>query len=129
MNVELFVFKVGWFGMLMGVLSGAVIGLFFYRKNWLGGYGEHARRLVRLGHISFFGIGFINFFYALSLRPMGISNADAQLGAYMLLGALITMPTCCFLTAWKVSARHLFPIPVICVAGGILTILLRGGTV
>jgi radical SAM superfamily enzyme YgiQ (UPF0313 family) len=33
-----------------------------------------------------------------------------MIGAWMLLGALITMPTCCFLTAWNVSVRHLFPI-------------------
>jgi hypothetical protein len=29
------------------------------------------------------------------------------------------MPTVCFLTAWKKSFRHLFPLPVILVAIGI----------
>ena len=126
MDVELFALKVGWSGMLMGVLSGAVIGLLFHRKNWLGGYAAHARRFVRLGHISFFGIGLINLFYGLSVGPMAIPADAAMRGAWLLLGALVTMPICCFLTAWNVSARHLFPIPVLCAAGGILTILLKG---
>ncbi len=129
MNAELFALKIGWAGMMMGVLSGAVIGLLFHRKNWLGGYAAQPRRMVRLGHISFFGIGLINLFYGLSIAPMHIPAEAAMTGAWMLLGALITMPICCFLTAWKPAARHLFPIPVICAAGGILTIIVKGGVV
>jgi len=129
MDVELFALKVGWTGMLLGVLSGAVIGLLFHRKDWLGGYAASARRMVRLGHISFFGIGLINLFYGLSIKPMQIPNEAGMVGAQMLLGALVTMPICCFLTAWKPHARHLFPIPVICATGGILTIIVKGGLV
>src|SRR4051812_205671 len=44
-----------WIGILCGVLGGAVVGLFFHRDEWLGGYGSWRRRLARLGHISFFG--------------------------------------------------------------------------
>ena len=53
----------GWSGFLGGVLSGAVMGLLFHREDWLGGYGSRERRMVRLGHISFFGIGLINLFF------------------------------------------------------------------
>ena len=28
---------VGWLGMLMGICSGAVVGLFFHRDGWMGG--------------------------------------------------------------------------------------------
>jgi len=126
MDAELFALNVGWSGMLMGVISGAVIGLLFHRKDWLGGYSAHPRRMVRLGHISFFGIGLINLFYAFSIEPMGLPCDDSIRGAWMLLGALISMPLCCFLTAWQPSARHLFPIPVLCTAAGILTMILKG---
>ena len=129
MDAQLFAMNTGWSGMLMGVISGAVIGLLFHKKDWLGGYSSHSRRMVRLGHISFFGIGLINLFYALSIGPMNVPADDALRGAWMLMGALITMPICCFLTAWKPQARHLFPIPVICAAGGILTIIVKGGAV
>ena len=31
----------------------------------MGGYGSFRRRLTRLGHIAFFGLGFVNLFYGL----------------------------------------------------------------
>lgn len=89
----------GWVGFLGGVISGAIMGLMFHRENWLGGYGSQPRRMVRLGHISFFGIGLINLFYALSLAPLGVPTAAARIGSTALLVALIMMPTVCFLTA------------------------------
>lgn len=126
MEPELFAITTGWYGMMGGVLSGAVIGLLFHRNNWLGGYASHPRRFVRLGHISFFGIGLLNLFYGLSLSPMNIPAESARIGAFFLLAALLSMPLCCFLTAWKMPFRHLFPIPVLCAATGILTLLQKG---
>lgn len=113
----------GWVGFLGGVVSGAIMGLMFHRENWLGGYGSQPRRMVRLGHISFFGIGLINLFYALSLGPLGVPTAAARIGSIALLVALVMMPTICFLTAWKKNCRHLFFIPVLSTATGIGVIL------
>jgi len=36
------------------------------------------------------------------------------------------MPACCFLAAWRKPLRHLFPIPVLAVAVGVLSILIGG---
>ena len=119
----IFSLRAGWFGMLGGVLSGAFIGLFFLKPVWLGGYGSAPRRLARFGHISFFGIGLLNLFYALSLGPLGIPPGPARWGSVALLLALLAMPACCFLTAWKEPFRHLFPIPVLGAATGIVIIL------
>ena len=121
----IFSLQAGWFGMLGGVLSGAVMGLFFLNPDWLGGYGSQPRRLVRLGHISFFGIGLLNLLYALSLEPLGIPPGPARWGSLALLLALLTMPACCFLTAWREPLRHLFPIPVVGAATGILLLLIH----
>jgi hypothetical protein len=121
-----FSLRAGWLGMLGGVLSGALMGLFFLRPDWMGGYGSQPRRLVRLGHISFFGIGLLNLFYALSLSPLGVPAAAARWGSLALLVALIAMPTCCFLTAWRPAMHQLFPIPVLSAATGIVIILLHG---
>jgi hypothetical protein len=117
--------QAGWLGMLGGVLSGALMGLFFLREDWLGGYGSHPRRLIRLGHISFFGIGLLNLFYGLSLTPLGVPEGAARWGALGLAAALATMPTCCFLTAWRKPMRHLFPIPVLGAASGITIIVIN----
>jgi hypothetical protein len=46
----------GWTGFIGGAVSGALIGLFFHKENWLGGYSSFPRRLVRLGHIAFFSL-------------------------------------------------------------------------
>lgn len=114
----------GWAGMLAGVLSGAMVGLFFHREDWMGGYGSHRRRLTRLGHISFFGLGFLNLLFALSAPPLNLPGRSLQVASVSLMAAAITMPICCFLTAWKSPFRHLFPIPVISAAVGIVSVLL-----
>jgi len=39
---------VAWIGFFLGCLSGAVPELFFYRKDWLGGYSSGCRVLFAL---------------------------------------------------------------------------------
>ena len=63
--------------MLAGAAAGAVPGLLFHDDEWAGGYSSFRRRMLRLGHISFFGIGILNVLFA-----------------------VIAMPLCCFLAAW-----------------------------
>jgi hypothetical protein len=116
----------GWLGMLAGVLSGAIIGLFFHQEQWMGGYASYRRRLTRLGHIAFFGLGFLNLIFAATSAQLLLSgHALATASSALILGA-ITMPACCFLSAWRKPLRHLFPIPVLSVTTGILAILIGG---
>jgi hypothetical protein len=114
----------GWLGMLAGVLSGAIIGLFFHREDWMGGYASHRRRLTRLGHISFFGLGFLNLIFAATAGLLNLHGRSLTIASIGLIVAAVTMPICCFLTAWKKPFRHLFPIPVTAATIGILAILL-----
>lgn len=113
----------GWLGMLAGVVSGAIVGLFFHREDWMGGYASHRRRLTRLGHISFFGLGFLNLIFAATANLLNLSGSTLRLASAGLIVAAVTMPVCCFLTAWKKPFRHLFPIPVVAATCGILAIL------
>jgi hypothetical protein len=113
----------GWSGMLAGVLSGALIGLFFAREEWMGGYSGWRRRLTRLGHISFFGLGFVNFLFAFTHHVMKLDPALARAAAWGFGIGALTMPLICFLSAWKKPLRHLFPIPVAAVACGIFCVL------
>ncbi|MEZ5301870.1 MAG: hypothetical protein R3F11_14655 [Verrucomicrobiales bacterium] len=116
-------FTIAWIGMLLGVLSGAAIGLFFHREDWMGGYQSYRRRLTRLGHISFFGLGFINFFFAISHHLAGVEVAFAKPAAVAFCLGAATMPAICFLSAWRKPFRHLFFIPVTSVAAGIVLTL------
>ncbi|MGI9243243.1 MAG: hypothetical protein ACR2RV_20765 [Verrucomicrobiales bacterium] len=117
-------FAIAWIGMLLGVLSGALIGLFFHREDWMGGYNSFRRRLTRLGHISFFGLGFLNFFFAISHQIAGIGGGMALPAAIAFTIGAAAMPTCCFLSAWRKPFRHLFFIPVTGVAAGIIMTLI-----
>lgn len=113
-----------WIGFLCGILSGAFSGLFFHREDWLGGYGSYPRRLVRLGHISFFGIGFLNALFALTVSIDQTPQLASHLASIGLLAGAITMPLCCFASAWRKSLRILFPIPVASLLGSVALVVL-----
>jgi hypothetical protein len=116
---------VGWIGVLGGVISGAAIGLFFHQEAWMGGHSSFRRRLVRLGHISFFGLGFLNLLFAFSAKAMALEPAALRVASTSLILGAVTMPLCCFLTAWRKPFRHLFPIPVLSVAVAVVAVLLE----
>lgn len=113
----------GWIGLLVGVLSGSVIGLFFHDDHWLGGYASFSRRMLRLGHISFFGLGFVNMAFALTVERIGLTAPYAEIASMAFVAGAIAMPVCCLLAAWRKPLRRLFPVPVLAVAVGILSVL------
>lgn len=101
---------VAWSGFLLGVLSGAVFGLRFANDQWMGGYGSWSRRMVRLGHIAFFGVGLLNLAYAATVGPLRWRGSAATSIALAAANAL--MPAVCFLSAWKKPLRAFFVVPV-----------------
>ena len=115
----------GWIGILCGLLSGAIHGLWFHRVDWLGGYATWPRRLTRLGHISFFGLGFINLAFAWSL-PAARLNAVTDCAAWSLVVGAVTMPVCCYLAAFCPQWRHAFVVPVISLVAGVV-LFISGG--
>lgn len=113
----------GWIGFLAGVLSGAVLGLKFHREDWLGGYGSWRRRLLRLGHIACFGMGMLNVLFALSVSAFAPAEPWLSWATAGWLVALVTMPLCCVLAAWRRELRCLFPIPVISTIVGLVALM------
>jgi hypothetical protein len=107
-----------WAGILLGLLSGIPMGLAFHKPGWLGGYDSWPRRLIRLGHISFFGIAFLNLAFVISVREAGISAATLHIPSLLLVIAQASMPAVCFLAAFKKPWRQLFFIPVSTAVGG-----------
>ena len=115
----------GWISIFVCFLSGAVQGLFFYKENWLGGYSSWTRRMTRLGHISFFGIGVINLCYAFSVSSYDYVLYSTTVSYLFILGN-ISMPTVCYLSAFKKNFRHLFPIPVLSLTIALLLLIFKG---
>jgi len=109
---------VAWTGLFVGCIAGAIPGLFFFNKEWLGGYASWTRRMIRLAHVSFFGIGFINLSLALTASTYGISLHDHSAPIFLIVGA-VAMPLVCYLSAWKPVCRHFFFIPAGAVSLGI----------
>lgn len=108
-----------WIGILLGMLSGTIQGLFFDREDWLGGYGSWPRRLMRLGHVSFFGTAFLNLAYANAVWLLG-PVSHVPLASMLLVAGAVLMPLACYLAAWRKPLRHLFPLPVLCLLGAAL---------
>src|SRR2546423_817485 len=79
----------GWGLILTAFLTGAILGLFFYREDFLEGYASFRRRILRLGHIALAARGMITVLYGLS--PMASEpRAYAPQAAHILPRRLIS---------------------------------------
>ena len=103
---------VGWFAILLGLVAGATIGTFFHREEWLGGYGDWRRRMLRLVHVSLVGTGLLNLAFALSCESLRVDPVPMVASVLFVVGAA-AMPIVCFLSVWRPKARHFFFIPVV----------------
>lgn len=123
--MEIINLYIAWAGMLVGAMVGAFSGLFFHKQEWFGGYDSWQRRMLRLGHISFFGIAFINLAFVFTIMYLAISESIFWPSLLLIVGA-ITMPLICFLSAYKMFFRHLFFIPVVSVIIAMFIFLIGG---
>ena len=115
---------IGWSGIVLGFISGMVLGLFFHGENWLGGYGSFRRRLYRLAHISFFGLGATNLLFCFTAQRFATANLAPSVASWGFVAGAVTMPLCCVVMAHHPKAQMLFAVPVVSLlAGGVLTLL------
>jgi hypothetical protein len=105
----------GWWLILAGFASGALVGLFFHRADFLGGYGSFRRRMLRLGHIALCALGMLNLIVGLSSQSSVLFVAGG-----------VMMPAVCFLTAWEERYRRLFFVPVVTLVAAVALILMGG---
>ena len=112
----------GWLWITLGMATGALIGLRFYREDWLGGYDSWRRRLVRLGHISLFGLGILNVLFAFTLPHVPLAAWEKSLASWCFVIGGVAMPLVCGLAAWKRELRHLFVVPVASLLTAAITI-------
>lgn len=112
-----------WIGISLGFASGMVMGLFFHREQWLGGYAGLKRRLYRLAHISFFGLGAVNLCFFLTAKAMNLSGPMILAASWCFLLGAISMPVCCIAMAHRPRVLPLFAVPVLSlIIGGALTL-------
>jgi hypothetical protein len=107
-----------WLWILCGFLSGLGLGLGFHREDWLGGYTSHKRRLYRLGHISFFGLGLANWMFHSTASLLGTGTGLIALASGLFIVGALTMPLCCLWTAHRPAVRGCFAVPVVSLVVG-----------
>ena len=118
--------QVGWWLVLLAFVTGAGIGLFFHRDDFLGGYNSFRRRIVRLGHIALAALGMLNVIFSYSPWPLPATTLGDGASIGFIAGG-VAMPAVCFLTGWRESYRHLFCIPVIALMLAVVFTILGGG--
>ena len=123
--MELLNLTAAWIGILVGFITGAVMGLFFQRQEWLGGYGSWRRRLLRLGHVSFFGLAFINLAFVFTVSRLAPSHF-LNWSSWLFVAGAIAMPVVCFLSAFRPVFRFLFFVPVGSLLAGSVLVLFQG---
>ena len=113
-----------WLWILFGFVSGMMLGLFFHGENWLGGYASSKRRMYRLAHISFFGLGVVNLLFCLTVQNFSLAGPLVHFASLAFITGAIAMPVCCVVMAHFPKAHMIFAVPVVSlIAGGILTLM------
>ena len=114
----------GWSWILIGLLAGAWVGVFFYDRDWLGGCSAWPRRMVRLGHVSLVGTGLLNLGFVFSVTHLGMTPIPRAASLLFVVGG-VTMPLVCFLAAWRDGFRHWSFVPVAALVLASADVLIR----
>lgn len=115
----------GWFWIGLGVLSGALLGVRFGDERFMGGYASWPRRLVRLGHIAFFGTGMLCVLLASTLQRHHLGEALESTSMWTMLAGAIGMPLCCAIAAFWKRATPLFVAPVLAIGVAVTITYIR----
>ena len=107
---------VGWISLVVGIATGLVMGLWSFdgpmtTPAWLGEYGDTARRLARLGHIAFIGLGIINILLAHELPQSALSARAQRIASRHMNFGNIVLPITLFLAAAWRPAKYAMAIP------------------
>ena len=120
-------FLAGWIGVLLTFVTGAIIGQRFHEADGMGGYASFRRRMVRLGHISFVGLGLINLAFAFSSLQFDLHEGIERVSSIGFLVGAATMPAACFLTAYHEKYKSLFAVPVVALVVANIGVLVAWG--
>jgi len=109
---------IGWASMVFGAGSGLLLGLWSFdgpvpTPAWLGDYGDTGRRLVRLGHIAFFGLGILNVLIARELPRLALDKALRCITSRAMNFGNIFLPLTLFAAGVYHPLKYLMPFPAI----------------
>ncbi|MHC4953406.1 MAG: hypothetical protein ACYTGZ_05905 [Planctomycetota bacterium] len=108
--------EVAWWSLALGAATGTVLGLWSFdgpvpTPPFLGAYDETARRLARLGHIAFFGLGFLNLFVARELPRLGLTEGGRRLAARAMNFGNLGLPLTLFAASAYAPLKYAMALP------------------
>jgi hypothetical protein len=112
--------QVAWISLALGAASGLVMGLWSFEgpaavPAWLGEYGAVSRRLARLGHIAFFGLGMLNLLVARELSVCPLKARSKRVASIAMNFGNIALPWTLFAAAALHPLKYFLPLPALAV--------------
>jgi len=111
---------VGWSSLVAGAASGILLGLWSFDgpvevPRWLGEYPDTSRRLVRLGHIAFFGVGILNILLSHELARTSLGAVARRIASVSLNLGNVFLPLVLIAAGAVRPVKYLLPVPALCV--------------
>lgn len=110
----------GWSSIAVGIATGLVIGLWSFdgpvaTPAWIGEYTDTSRRLLRLGHIAFIGLGLLSILLADELGRSSLSARGRELASRLMVAGNVFLPVLLVgAAAWR-PLKYLMGLPATCV--------------
>ena len=107
---------VGWGSIAVGIATGLIMGLWSFdgpvqTPAWLGDYADTSRRLARLGHIAFIGLGILNLLLAHELPQSALGERGRRVASRHMNFGNIFLPITLFAAAFWRPAKYAMGIP------------------
>lgn len=109
----------GWITMVLGILSGSILGLWAFNgpaplPKGHEQYDSLPRRLVRLAHIAFFALPLICIVYGMHIDAAHLSLTLKQVGSWCMIICMLGVPTLLIGASFYLPIKYLEVIPVSC---------------
>lgn len=111
---------VGWSSLAVGAVTGLVLGLWSFGgpvplPEAIGAYDALARRLLRLGHIAFFGLGILNIMLSRNIGQWLIPPDRARLALRAMNFGNLFLPVTLIAAAFFEPLKYLMSLPALAV--------------
>jgi len=112
--------RIGWTSLAVGVGTGLVMGMWSFDgpmgvPEWLGAYDSVGRRLARLGHIAFIGLGILDILLAWELPRLGLAPGAKRAAARLMIVGNVLLPPTLFAAAACRPLKFALPVGAISV--------------
>ena len=104
----------GWVWILVGILVGAILGMWSFNGPFpspVGDYTSLPRRMLRLAHIAFIALAIINILYGYEIDKLKIKGRIKRLGSLLIIFGAILMPIILIISAFYEPFKYLTIIP------------------